>query len=112
MRVVNKTRNSILAENAVIADTSFKRVRGLLGKSGLGEGEALVLKPCNSIHTFFMSFPIDVVFVDSQKRVAKTISNMSPFRISGIYFKANLTIELPAGTISKTSTQPGDLLEF
>ena len=112
MRIVNKTKNSILAENAVIADTSFKRVKGLLGKSGLGEGEALVLKPCNSIHTFFMSFPIDVVFVDSQKEVVKVISDMHPFRISGIYFKAHLAIELPVGTISKTSTQPGDLLEF
>lgn len=112
MRIINKTKNSILAENGVIAGTSLKRVKGLLGRSGLKESEALLLKPCNSIHTFFMSFPIDVVFVDSQKKVVKTISDMAPFRMSGIYFRAHLAIELLAGTISKTSTQPGDLLEY
>jgi len=112
MQIANKTKNTILAQNAVIADTILKRMKGLLGRKDFKEGEALVLKPCNSIHTFFMSFAIDVVFVDSNNKVVKAISAMTPFRLSRIYFKARLAIELPVGTISKTTTQPNDLLQL
>lgn len=110
MQIANKTKNTILAQNAVIANTILNRMKGLLGRKDFKEGEALVLKPCNSVHTFFMSLPIDVVFVDSDNKVVKTISAMPPFRLSRIYFKARLAIELPAGRIAKTSTQPGDFL--
>ncbi|MDD5681431.1 MAG: DUF192 domain-containing protein, partial [Candidatus Omnitrophica bacterium] len=68
------------------------------------------IKPCNSIHTFFMRFAIDVIFVDSKNRIIRTIRNMRPFRISGIYLSALFSIELPAGTLEKTSTQTGDYL--
>lgn len=110
MKVVNKTRQTILAENAAIAKTPLKRMVGLLNRKSFEPGEALVIRPCNSIHTCFMRFPIDVVFVDSNNRVTKMIRSMRPFRISGIYLNALFCIELPAGTLGKTSTQPGDLL--
>jgi hypothetical protein len=110
MKIINKTKNTVLAEDVIIADTLFKRMIGLLGKKGLKQGQALILRPCNSIHTFFMQFPIDVIFVDSDNKIVKAISNMHPFRISGIYFKARSAIELPAQTIEKTSTQKGDYL--
>lgn len=110
MKIINKTKNTILAEDVIIADTLFKRIIGLLGKKGLKQDQALILRPCNSIHTFFMQFPIDVIFVDSDNKIVKAISNMRPFRISGIYFKACSAIELPAQTIEKTSTQRNDYL--
>ncbi len=109
MKVINKTRQTTLAENAVIAKTPLKRMIGLLNRKGLEPGEALIIKPCNSIHTFFMRFPIDVVFVDANNRITKTIRSMRPFRISGIYLNALFVIELPAGTLEKTSTQAGDI---
>jgi len=112
MKIINKNKNTILAENACVANSSFKRIKGLLGKKELLSFSALIITPCNSIHTFFMRFPIDAVFVDSNHKVVKTISNMLPFRISGIYFNARSTIELPAGTIKQTSTQIGDYLTF
>ena len=110
MKITNKTKGIALAENAAVAGTPLARMIGLLGRRKFEEGEALIIKPCNSIHTFFMRFPIDTVFVDSHNIVTKTICNMRPFRISGIYFNALFTIELPAGTLEKTSTQTGDYL--
>ena len=112
MKIVNATKNSILAEAATVALSIGARTRGLLGKRELRPGQALVIKPCNSIHTFFMRFPIDAVFVDPGNKVVKTISAMRPFRLSGIYVKASFTIELPAGAIAKSSTQIGDTLAF
>jgi len=110
MKVINKTRQTILAENAVIAKTPSKRMIGLLNRKSFEQGEALIIKPCNSIHTFFMRFPIDLAFIDANNRITKTIHGMRPFRISGIYLKAVFCLELPTGTLEKTSTQPGDLV--
>jgi len=110
MKIVNKTKNTFLAEDVVIANTLFKRIKGLLGKKEFKKGQALILNPCNSIHTFFMHFPIDVLFVDKDNRVIKAISVFPPFRFSNIYFNSAFVIELPSGTINSTSTSEGDLL--
>ncbi len=110
MRIVNQTKRTVLAESVVIADTPFKRIKGLLGRKDFKEGEALIIKPCNSIHTFFMRFPIDVLFVAQDNRIIKAISYLGPFRLTSIYFNASFAIELPAGTIQSTSTQQGDCL--
>lgn len=95
-----------------MADTPFKRMKGLLGRSYFNQKEALIIKPCNSIHTFFMRFAIDVIFADKQNRVVKTISNLKPWRLSGMYLSASFCIELPAGTIASSSTREGDSLLF
>jgi len=110
MKIVNKNKNTVLAQEAYVADTIFSRVKGLLGRQSLKEGTALIIKPCNSIHTFFMRFAIDVVFVDRANRVVKIISKIRPNRMSGIYFRAFLAIELPAGTIDKTLTDVFDTI--
>lgn len=112
MRIVNQTKNQILAEEAVLADTLPQRMKGLLGRKEFKHGEALILKPCNSIHTFFMRFPIDVLFLDKNKRVVKAIPDLKPFRISNIYFSSVLAVELPANTIQATSTTSGDLISL
>jgi uncharacterized membrane protein (UPF0127 family) len=112
IKIINKTKDTILAENAVLADTFFKRIKGLIGRKEFTKGEALILEPCNSIHTFFMRFPIDVLFVDKDNRIIKAIISLKPFRLTPIYFKANLVVELPYGTISSTFTEPFDLLSF
>lgn len=112
MRIVNKTNGFVLAEDVVIAKTPFKRMLGLLMKREFRRGQALILKPCNSIHTFFMGFHIDVLFIDKNNRIVKALPNLKSFRISGIYFNAVLAIELPIGTILSTFTQEGDTLLF
>jgi len=112
MKIINKTKNNLLADNVSFADTSFKRIKGLLGRGQLNRGEALIIRPCNSIHTFFMRFAIDVLFVDRNNRIVKAMPNLKPFCITGVYFTADKVIELPAGIIQSTDTQFGDILEI
>lgn len=111
MIIRNRTRNSVLADSAEIADTSAKRRKGLLGRDYLPDGHALWIVPCESIHTFGMKFPIDVIYLDRNHRVSKVRLAMVPWRMS-MCLVADSVLELPAGVISKTSTQPGDLLEM
>lgn len=110
--LINRSKNTELARRALVASTALARMKGLLGRRSLASGEGLVILRCNSIHTFFMRFPIDAVFVDGAHRVVKLLTNLPAFRISGIYFSARLCIELPAGTIAKTATAPGDEVHF
>jgi uncharacterized membrane protein (UPF0127 family) len=106
--IINKTNNKIIANTVYLADTPFKRMKGLLGRSNLKALEAMVIKPCNSIHTFFMRFAIDVLFVNKEDKVVKCIANMPVFRLSPIYLSSRFVVELPAGTIQATNTIEGD----
>jgi len=110
MELINKTKHALLAKDIVIANTPFKRLRGLLGEKEFKEGQALILKPCNSIHTFFLRFAIDVIFIDKHNKVIEAISCLKPFRLTRVYWLSVLAIELPAGIILSSHTQEGDLL--
>ena len=110
MEIFNQTRKTMLADNALMADSLFRRMRGLLGRKIFTDGQALVLKPCNAIHTYFMHFAIDVLFVSKNNIIVKTVVGLRPFRLSPICFKSRFVIELPSGTIKLTSTIPGDKL--
>ena len=111
VRIINQTKNAILAIDVQVADTVLKRMKGLLGRKTFRAGEALVLKPSNSIHTLFMSFPIDVLFLDKENKVIDAIT-MPPSRLSKIYFHSVLVVELPVGTIRQTLTQKGDVIDI
>ncbi|MBP7835981.1 MAG: DUF192 domain-containing protein [Candidatus Omnitrophica bacterium] len=110
MKIINQTRNTILAQDTFVADTFLKRICGLLGKKELSPGQALILNPGNSIHTCFMRFSIDVLFIDKNNRILHSIADLRPFRFSPLFFKSRRVIELPAGTIRSTSTNTGDKL--
>lgn len=110
MKIINQTRNTCLAHSVIMADTFLTRLAGLLGKSGLDQGCCLVLKPCWSVHTMFMKFDIDVLFVDRQNRALRLISGMPPFRLSGIVRESHLVMEFPAGTLAATGTSAGDTI--
>ena len=109
MLVQNETRHSVLAELADVADTSAKRRKGLLGRDSLPTGHGLWIVPCESVHTYGMRFPIDVLYLDRKKRVRKLRRAMPPWRLS-LCLSAHSVLELPAGTIEQTKTQPGDQL--
>jgi len=112
MIVRNRTQGTTLADNVKVADNIFTRVKGLLGRSGLNRGEALIIKPCNSIHMFFMRFAIDAIFVDRNNQVVGLVKRLRPFRLSPIFWKAYFVIELPAGTIQETRTQIQDYISI
>jgi uncharacterized membrane protein (UPF0127 family) len=111
LRVTNRMRGSILATEAEIADTSRKRRIGLLQCERLTPGQGLWIIPCEGVHTFGMRFPIDVIFLDRNRRVLKVKENMQRGRIS-LCLWAHSVLELPAGAIAGTATRPGDILEF
>lgn len=112
MQITNTIKNTTLADTVIVAATFLKRTKGLLGREEFRNGESLVIRPCNSIHTFFMKFAIDVLFVDKNSRIVKAVSRLEPFRITPIYFSAHFVVELPAGTIEFSHTQAGDTIRI
>jgi uncharacterized membrane protein (UPF0127 family) len=111
LEVRNLTRGTVLSSAIEIADTGPARNKGLLGRDGISEGGGLWIVPCESVHTFFMRFPVDLVYIDSGHRVTKVRSSVSPWRLSAC-LGAYSIVELPAGTIERTQTARGDLLEL
>jgi uncharacterized protein len=109
--IVNQTRDTILATAADVADTSVKRRTGLLRKDKLEHGEGLWISPCESVHTFFMKFAVDLVYLDKKKRVRKVRHAVPPWRLSACW-TAHSVLELPAGTAAETGTERGDQLLF
>ncbi len=111
LRIRNRTKGTLLADAAGIADTSRKRRVGLLNHDSLPKGEGLWIVPCEAVHCFGMKFPIDVLFLDGSRKVVKARGNMAPRRIA-VCLWAHSVLELPAGTIEETRTERGDVLEF
>ena len=102
LKASNTTRATVLASSLEVADTGSKRNKGLLGRKSLDPGTGLWIIPCESVHTFFMRFPIDLVYLDRQNRIKKLRSNVSPWRMS-ICLSAHSILELPAGTDRKST---------
>lgn len=102
-------RNGVeLSDKVMVADTLIQRMKGLLGRDGLKQGESLLLKPCNSIHTLFMRFPIDAAFLDKENNIVAVRNNLARNRLTGVYFSARSVLELPAGTLEKAEAMTGD----
>jgi uncharacterized membrane protein (UPF0127 family) len=109
--VRNQTSMATIADSAQAANTSATRRKGLLGRRTFEMGEGLWISPCESIHTCGMKFPIDVIYLDRKKKVRKIRTAIVPWRFS-MCLRAYSVLELPAGTINRTRTRPGDQLEM
>lgn len=101
----------MLANSVRVATHFLDRAKGLLFTPELKPGEGMYISPCGSIHTFFMRYPIDVLFIDAHRKVLSQ-KIYHPWKMSGIQRHAEGALELPAGTLAKTRTQVGDTLEF
>ena len=112
--------NTVLAERAEWA-RGLRRLVGLLTRSSLAPGEGMIFPQCRSIHTWFMRFPIDVVFLKTAEEpgtrsswhgvVVKVVSRLEPFRIAAAG-AADTTVELPQGTVAAAGVEAGELLEI
>jgi uncharacterized protein len=111
LQVTNITRRTVLATCLEVANSGSRRSKGLLGRAQLAPGEGLWILPCEAVHTFFMQFPIDLVYLDRKNRIRKIRSAVPPWRLSAC-LSAHSVLELVPGTILNTQTQPGDLIEF
>jgi uncharacterized protein len=102
---------TVVCESCTVARTPLARMRGLLGRSGLSTGEGLLLQPAGSVHTFFMRFPIDVVFLDADRRVLRVAPNVRPWRTAAAK-KARAVLELAAGEAARVGVEPGAVLRL
>ncbi len=124
MKTIQVYKKSDLAQPWVdkcfLARDLISRTKGLLGRDGLSPGEGMWIEPCNSIHTFFMRFPIDVLYLarnplDSENpgaeyQVLKISSEVAPWRLHFPIWKATAVLELPAGFVASRGLQRGDVL--
>lgn len=111
MTAYNLTKDAVLATNVEKADDFFSRGIGLLGRSGLGPGHALWLLPGKSIHTWFMRFSIDALFLDKGLSVVKVMEDMRPWRVSPWVGEAHSVLELQGGAL-QGRVAVGDRLEM
>ena len=109
--VTNTTRNLTLVSSGRVADNMFTRLRGLIGARPPKPGEGLLIVPCSSVHTHFMSFPIDVVYVDRDLQVVAIDAEMAPWRFGKMRQGVCFVIELPAGAAAAAGIETSDELQ-
>jgi len=110
-RAVNTTRNTVVASHVADADNPVTRFFGLMGKPPMPEGHGLLITPCSDIHSCWMRFEFDAIFIDKQGKVVDMIEKMKPWRLK--FAKgARSVLELNGGVIAQSGTQVGDKLVF
>ena len=110
LRIDNLTRGQSLVTRGKAAANFFTRLRGLIGRPPLEDGEGLLILPCNSIHTHFMGFTIDVLYVSRDHQIVAIDEAMKPWRFGRIHSRARFVVELPTGTVANTGARIGDQL--
>lgn len=113
LRVVNRTRGSTLGDRVALADRWWLRMRGLLGRPPIAEGEGMLLAPCTAVHMRGMRYPLDVAILAADGRVVAVYAGLGPGeRTRWRHPGARCTLELPAGTLRRTGTAEGDVLAW
>lgn len=107
LKIINITRGTDLIERGEIALNFWRRLKGLLFTDSLLRGQGILIKPCSSIHTIGMFYSIDILFVNAEDIIVKSVVMMKPCRLA-ICTDSIFVIELPAGTVERTGTQIGD----
>jgi uncharacterized membrane protein (UPF0127 family) len=105
------TRKTSIGDAVTSAESSAERRTGLLKHSKLEEGAGLWIVPCEAVHTFFMKFALDLIYLDRKRRVKAIVRAVKPWRFS-MCLPAHSVLELPVGTIDRSGTQKGDELEL
>ncbi|MFC1661545.1 DUF192 domain-containing protein [Gemmatimonadota bacterium] len=112
MRIINRERRTLVGSNVQVADTWMGRARGYLGRPAPAQGDGILLIPCTAIHTFGMTFDLDVLFLDDEGRVLEALRGFPPWRRTKRVAGARYVLEVPSGTIEATATEVGDVLSW
>ncbi len=107
---INETKGTLVAANVRVADGVWSRFWGLMGKRSLPVGDALLITPCSSVHTFFMRFDMDAIFLDRNNVVVKVVPAMKPFRAALGGKGAHSVLEMAAGGAASANVEVGDNL--
>ena len=110
--VRNITKETVLCVRGFVAETIWERSAGMMFRRKWGKMDGLLLRPCSSIHTFWMWMPIDVCFLDGCSRILRVVSTLAPWRVALGKRGTFATLELPSGTLERTGTVSGDQLIF
>lgn len=108
--IYNQTRECFLSLGVTLADSTFARLRGLIGRLKLKPDEGIWIVPSSGVHTLGVLFPLDLIYLDEDHRVIHAIEYFPSFRIAPLRSKAASVLELPIHTIYSSQTQPGDQL--
>jgi uncharacterized membrane protein (UPF0127 family) len=108
----NATRGTVVADRVVVAESILTRLRGLLGTHALPPRHGLLLRPCRQVHSFFMRYALDLLFLDAHNRVLRSFSDFAPNRVSPLVRGAAAVLELPAGALADIEVGPGDQLSI
>jgi uncharacterized protein len=105
----NARTGHVVAEKAVLANSPLSRMKGLLGRGSMPHTEAIILRPAASIHTVFMRFALDIIYLDREDRIVKVVANLVPYRFSSAK-KAHTVLEMTSGATAGMDLQTGDQL--
>jgi uncharacterized membrane protein (UPF0127 family) len=106
-----KGKNVVVVQHCALAESIHSRLVGLLNHSRLGDDEGLLITPCNQVHTLFMRFAIDAIFLSPDWKVL-AIKELKPWRISPLIWKSKSVLEIPIGVSQKIGLNIGDELEL
>jgi uncharacterized protein len=109
LKITNVRTGEPISTTFSVADKPWTRMKGLLGRRGLALDEGLLIRPCSSVHTYFMRFSLDIVFIDRESRVVKVVRDLKPFRFSGAR-GSHFVLEMAAGALVNTDLGRGDCL--
>ena len=110
--VTNQDQTLSLGNSIEVVDSSFRRMKGLLGRKGINAGGGLWIRPSSGVHTLFMSFTIDVVGLDKQYRIVHLWPHLRPWRVTRVSLGVRTVLELPAGTLAAAGIQVGERLSI
>ncbi len=99
--ILKNNFGEVICERMIKVSNILARMRGLMFSKKLPDCDGFLIAPCNSIHTFFMLYSLDIVFLDSQFKVVKVIYDLAAWRMTGIYFRSHQVLEMKAGTLKK-----------
>lgn len=112
VKLVNLSNDREVARNVDQAYSFFKRFKGLMFTDELHSGNGLHIKPCQSVHTFFMNYTVDIIYLNDGNVVVALDEELVPGKVGNRYVDARSVVELPAGTIKITEVKVGNQLEF
>ncbi len=108
--IINVDNGEKIANQCYLADKFFTRLKGLLGKDDMSQGEGLLIRPCSSVHTIGMKMFIDVVFLSTDYKVLHIIERIGPGKVCPVIKQSSLVLELPSGQVKRTGLKIGHCL--
>jgi uncharacterized protein len=112
MKAVNLSNGAEIANEITKAHSFFTRLKGLMFSKSLPDGQGLHIQPCQSIHTFFMNYPIDVLYLNKDFEIVGLQESFQPSKLGKLFKNGHSVLELPTGTIQKSGTKIGHKIKL